>query len=45
MQPILDSWQDVKPRVVMDVLGWIMDFEELLSDFCIEIEASAKFSR
>lgn len=45
VQPILDSWQDVKPRIVMDVLGWIMDFEELLSDFCIEIEASAKFSR
>jgi hypothetical protein len=45
VQPILDSWQDVKPRIVMDVLGWIMDFEELLSDFCIDIEAGAKFSR
>jgi hypothetical protein len=45
VQPMLENWQELKPRTVMEVLGWIMDFEEILSDFSIQIDASAMFSR
>jgi hypothetical protein len=45
VQPMLENWQELKPRIVMEILGWIMDFEELLSDFSIELDSSAMFSR
>ena len=45
VQSMLEKWQELRPRIVMDLLGWIMDFEELLSDFSIHLDESAKFSR
>jgi hypothetical protein len=45
VQPVLENWQLLKPRVLMGFLGWIMDFEELMSDFSIVIEEVSKFSR
>jgi hypothetical protein len=45
LQSMLENWQELRPRIVMDLLGWIMDFEELLSDFSIQIDESVKFSR
>ncbi len=45
VQPMLDNWQELKPRIVIEILGWIMDFEELLSDFSIQMDPSAMFSR
>jgi hypothetical protein len=45
VQGMLENWQELKPRIVMDLLGWIIDFEELLSDFSIYIDESTKFSR
>jgi hypothetical protein len=44
VQPSLESWQELKPCDVMDILGWIIDFEELLSDLGVNLEASSKFS-
>jgi hypothetical protein len=44
VQPSLESWQELKPCDVMDFLGWIIDFEELLSDLSVNLEASSKFS-
>jgi hypothetical protein len=45
VQPLLERWHELKPRVVMEALGWIMDFEELLSDFSIQMDPSVLFSK
>jgi hypothetical protein len=45
LQGMLENWQELRPRIVMNVLGWIMDFEELLSDFSIYFDKSLMFSR
>jgi len=45
VQPNLENWQQLKPCNVIDLLGWIIDLEELLTDLGVNLEESSKFSR